>query len=123
MINTIFIVRVGTWFKNQKAHYLISVAHDLNLIGFKYGKYTVVFLYCVNLAKLEQNFPEFFSPYGSKLELAKREIFVRFGRWNWSRSPYELKVFMVIDGERVSQVFPDSLVHIQIFLTNAISKQ
>lgn len=112
-----------TWFKNQQAHDLIPMAHDLNLIGFKYGKYAVVFLYCVNLAKLELYFPEFLSPYGSKLELAKREIFVRFGRWMWNRSHYVLKVFVVTNGERVLQICSHIFVHIQIFFTNAIPEQ
>lgn len=88
------------------------MAHDLSLIGFKYGKYAVVFLYCVNLAKLKLYFPEFLFPYGSKLKLAKREIFVILGRWKWSRSHYELEVFRVTNGDRVLQMWPQSLVHI-----------
>lgn len=84
------LVRVRTQFKNQQAHDLIPTAHDLSLIGFKYGKYAVVFLHCVNLAKLKLYFPEFLFPYGYKFKLAQREIFVIFGRWKGSRSHYEL---------------------------------
>lgn len=62
------------------------------------------YFYTVNLAKLKLYFPEFLFPYGYKLKLAQREIFVIFGRWKGSRSHYELEVFIVTNNDSFANV-------------------
>lgn len=95
------------------------MTHDLNLIGFKCGKYAVVFLHCANLAELELS-PRIPFPIWFSVGFGQKRDFCEAGKVEAKLSHYEPKVLVVTDDERMWQVHPHGLVRVQISFTNAV---
>lgn len=77
------------------------MTHDLNLIGFKCGKYAVVFLHCANLAELELS-PRTPLPIWLSVGGGQKRDFCAAGRVAVKRSRYARKVLVATDRARVA---------------------